>query len=190
MFFFYWFLSASLKSFLEIIERDFSHLRGAVFLVSGLESASLLLDGRRGEKVIKSRCWSMEMYLCKEDRSPLSGWRRSPELGQHSSRDREVGLLATSACSQGLSSAFLYSECCLWPAWKATRGARVLIPPVPPIDMQALIFFLGSFHYDMLLWNQMGLVGLKYSFTLLAVVFQTCDKQRNEIYLLCLLCLW
>lgn len=54
--FLYGFLSASLKSFLKITERDFSHLRNALVLFAGLESASLVLDGRRGEKVIKSRC--------------------------------------------------------------------------------------------------------------------------------------
>lgn len=42
-----------MKSFLELIGRDFSLLRGTLFLVSRLESASLVLDGRRGEKVIE-----------------------------------------------------------------------------------------------------------------------------------------
>lgn len=58
--FLYGFLSASLESSLEIIERDFSHLRDALFLVIELESASLVLAGRRGEMMIKSRCQSME----------------------------------------------------------------------------------------------------------------------------------
>lgn len=76
--FLYAFLSISLKSFLEIIERDFSHLRGVLFLVAGLESASLVLNGRRREKVIKSRCQSMECVYVQRGQISLVKLEKKP----------------------------------------------------------------------------------------------------------------
>lgn len=153
--FLYGFLSATLKSFLWIIERDFSHLRDALFLVIGLESASLVLDGRRGEKVIKSRCQSMErvhvqrgqISLVRLEKKPCA---RAAQLSGGGKSDCWPRLPFLRGCPV-LSCAV---SCCLWSAWVATRGARAFTPPVPPTDMQALVFFeLGSFQYGTLLWN-------------------------------------
>lgn len=114
--------------------------------------------------------------MCKGDRSPLQGWGRSLSQDSMVVRSEEIRMLATSACSgavQCLPGQWVLLEICL-----SSKQQEVLESLLPLSRQQALIFFqLGSFQYWMLLWSQMG---LQYSFTHLAVVFQTCDKQRNE----------
>lgn len=73
-----------MKSFLEIIGRDFSHLRDALFPIAGLESASLVCDGRRGEGRRSSsqdaKAWSV--YVQRGQIS-LARLGKKPESGQH-----------------------------------------------------------------------------------------------------------
>lgn len=105
------FLSASLKSFLEI-ERDFSHLRDALFLVTGLESASLVLDGRREDHQVKMP--KHGVCICAKGTDlPCKAGEEALHQDSLAVRSGEVRMLATPASSQGLSNAFLCSGCCL-----------------------------------------------------------------------------
>lgn len=56
-----------------------------------------------------------------------------------------------------------------------------LLSNKPVISLQKSRYCAFSFQYGTLLWNQVGLVGLQYSFTHLAVVFQTCDREVKSI---------